>query len=635
MVDLDAIMSQTYNESTLNTTTKPLDCLNFLKSIKCLNDDFSIINKSKLTNKQDWSSIKKHINNTQDNTTHDFFVIDDNIDIFSYYKRVILIDNAGSGKSTIVKFLINNLIKNCEYTPIFIQLKDLRPHRSIFKSIIDIMSSNSQRLSQNALDELLEYDEKTIIFFEGFDEIPQCNKNSIIKELHNFINLNPNIFYFITSREDERLYSFSGFSKFSIDPLTHEQTYTLLAKYDNFGEISNELIKVLVSIKNNDAIHELLKNPLTASLLYVTYRYNREIPLNKVELYEYIYYALFTEHDCTKPGVSIRDKISNLDIDEFKELLSYIAFTLYGKNSVEYKRDTLVKTIKDYADKKQTTIHPDLVIEDLCKSISLFSKIGQSYTWVHKSFQEYFFTYYVVNFLKKKKAKNLIKQILSNSQMFQDYFNSIDLILNMDKCYFDSIAVRPFIKSFIKTYEESKKITSSLKMDTELVSLLNTIPFYVHYLSVSNITKYGLDNYYISNTGLIGRIYRGGNNEDPTTTFSSLFITLEKKIVDFIGLGNVNYSNFIKYLISKDYDLFKCYSRSQHMDLFRCQSFEEFVYSLTQTEIVKVDAVLSSGTKSACLFLLFCFLSMEQSSSYETKPILDYYKCKCFITEKT
>ena len=179
------------------------------------------------------------------------------------YNNILIIDNAGMGKSTLMKFLFLDVLEKKHIgIPFFIELRLLPTDKSIidclFEEIEDIKDATSSKVKKEFLKSMIEYGD-CIFFFDGYDEVSPDNKAIINQKLQDFINKAHKNKYFISSRPDESLSSFyNEFYQFKIKPLSKEEAYTLLTKFDNNGAISKDLITQLEKDDKFKRLHEFL-----------------------------------------------------------------------------------------------------------------------------------------------------------------------------------------------------------------------------------------------------------------------------------------------------------------------------------------------------------------------------------------
>lgn len=115
-----------------------------------------------------------------------------------------------------------------------------------------------------------------------------------------------------------------------------------------------------------------------------------------MRFYEQAFHALYSHHDATKEGGFKRFlQAENLPVDSFKEIISAFSIQSYMKNQSRFTdndiNDYLVKT------KKMVGYEFDekLVKKDLINSVCLLFLDGDKYVYTHRTFQEYFTSYYI------------------------------------------------------------------------------------------------------------------------------------------------------------------------------------------------------------------------------------------------
>lgn len=95
------------------------------------------------------------------------------------FKNILIIDNAGMGKSTLIKKIVIDSIDYSEYIPIYIELRTLT-NTPITEQINKLIGFNNLNDS-SALKRI-----PFIYFFDGIDEIPFDIKNDLIKKIKTF-----------------------------------------------------------------------------------------------------------------------------------------------------------------------------------------------------------------------------------------------------------------------------------------------------------------------------------------------------------------------------------------------------------------------------------------------------------------
>ena len=193
-------------------------------------------------------------------------------------------------------------------------------------------------------------------------------------------------------------------------------------------------------------------NPLLVSLLYLTFRFKRDIPSSKIDFYRKVYDALYESHDLTKNGYK-REKYSKLSCSEFQRVLTKLGFLCLIENINTYSKDKLIQLIINATDSPYFKEGiEDRIFRDLIETVPLITCVGFDYKWSHKSFMEYFAALYIEN----QKNKEEILTNIYNSSRFSLYLNALDFLSEINRQLFDKIFVFPVLNRFIKYIENNK-----------------------------------------------------------------------------------------------------------------------------------------------------------------------------------
>lgn len=556
-----------------------------------------------------------------------FPIINDTIKLDKYnqeklnkYNNILIIDNAGMGKSTLMKFLYLEVLKQLKHIgiPFFIELRLLPTDQSIidylFEEINDINDKYSKKIKKEFLQTIIE-DGKCIFFFDGYDEISLDNKRNITKKLQSFINKANKNKYFISSRNDESLSSFNNdFYRFSIKSLSKTEAYSLLSKFDNNSITSKNLISNLEKDNNFKILHEFLSNPLMISLLYFNFKYTSTFPNNKYEFYEDIYINLYNSHDLRKGDDFKHDKYSNLNIIDFKKILYYIGFySTFQFHKTIYTENELLSLITDAAKYYNITFVNINYLNDLSITIPLFIKIGSQYSWIHKSFQEYFTARFIYE--DNNHIENTLKNITQSKNIAQ-YSNILDFYYDIDTKAFKQYIIKDLLEKFINYMENGNTIGVALE-DNDYYAMKSAL---------------------FSKKVIISYMYDKNNIHNLNTAKNNIKIALSSKYCPkgmyyypnkyHIYLDSEDiypYATLIKLLFNKKLNIFsKITSHYQKIPLFSPNK---------KIDIVYVNHIVNNiDSLKEILHSLDRYLDNLFYSLYDI-PLLDYNKCKALLIE--
>lgn len=333
------------------------------------------------------------------------------------------------GKSTLMKRIFIDIIDQNIGIPIIVELRRLSKAKTILSEIQEQLNSINKDFDNNLLLELLA-EGGFIIILDGYDEISLTDREVVTADLQDFISKASNNEFFITSRPEKALLSFGNFQEFRINPLNKKEAFELLRKYDHQGSVSSLLIKKLQEQEMSN-IEEFLTNPLLVSLLFTAFEHKQAIPFKKYLFYRQVYDANFESHDLTKGDSYTHDKYSKLEIDDFHRVLRHLGFSCFKLQKIEFSKDEILKLISDSKEFcAGLKFNESSFLEDLLRTVPLFTQDGNYYRWAHKSLQEYFAAQFI--YLDSKEKQNAILDKLYNHSNLEKFINVIDLYYDMD-----------------------------------------------------------------------------------------------------------------------------------------------------------------------------------------------------------
>ncbi|HCN59161.1 MAG TPA: hypothetical protein DIS82_13475 [Exiguobacterium sp.] len=396
-------------------------------------------------------------------------------------RKVIIVDSAGMGKSTLLKWMFINCLTHNRGIPIFIELRRLNSENTVINELTKELSSLKYKVTEELLYDLINQGD-FIFFFDGYDEIPLNDKSEVTTDIQDFISKAHNNIFLLSSRDQASLDSFKDFFKFQIKPLEKEEAFELIKKYDGYGDLSDNLINTINQDNNYEDLKEFLTNPLMVSLLYKGFNHKQVIPLKKNLFYRQVYDALFEDHDLTKGGAYVHEKLSGLDSDDFHLVLKYFAFNSLEEGTIEYSKDKILQLLT--ISKKQTKIDFQIkkFLEDLLSSVPLFYKEGNLYRWKHKSLQEYFVAQFIC--FDSKEYQKAILTTLYNSKEFDRYINIFDLIYDSDFKSFRNYLITDFLNEAVLVNDLVEKQNELNKIQKHL--LKNILLWKSHFIVTHN-----------------------------------------------------------------------------------------------------------------------------------------------------
>ncbi|EGR2557685.1 NACHT domain-containing protein [Vibrio alginolyticus] len=385
--------------------------------------------------------------------------------------KILINDNAGMGKSTLLKMIFRYAIDSGSCIPFYIDLKTLIKDDKVIdvvEHLVGVFPSFTNVPSKDFVKCNLE-NSSYLFLFDGADEVPDKHKAKLFKEINDFTDKAKHSRFIVATRKEDRIKSnFLSFFSLNIKPLEKKEAYDLLYKC-NFENVDAEKLIEEIEKPENRAVSEFLENPLLTTLLYTAYAYKRAIPLKKNLFYKQIYDALYEGHDATKTGYFYREKKSGLGITQFEEILSSLAFIGRSEERLEYGKYELEDIIKRISSRHPTiNFSPRDFIEDITLNVPVFKKEGDTYSWQHKSIQEYFFVRRVALEKDNEKKTRLIKNIVLSSASYK-FKLVLDILYDECEVLFHDAATRCLLKTL-----QNKGVTihSDIKQDFDEFDIL-------------------------------------------------------------------------------------------------------------------------------------------------------------------
>lgn len=313
------------------------------------------------------------------------------------HKKIVVSATAGSGKSCLLKSMFISIIRsNSNLLPLFLELRKVNETKgSIFETLRADIAFYNEKFSEENLNYLLNR-EGTIVFLDGFDEVNHELKNKFTKEVNDLADRYPNLIIVVSSRPEYNLFSdWSLYNVASIQPLILSQAKEVIRRINYDNDVKERFVLALE--KNLFSNHEgFSSNPLLLTIMLVTYEQFGNIPDRVYIFYDLAYQALFNKHDISKQGFH-RERLTSLNIHEFKKVFSLFCLTTYCKQSFEVLPIELTNILERCINYFKVDVKCENMKIELLSNVPLLMRDGINYCFTHRSFQEYFTAYHLTH----------------------------------------------------------------------------------------------------------------------------------------------------------------------------------------------------------------------------------------------
>ncbi len=390
------------------------------------------------------------------------------LDLLEQHLRIVITGMAGSGKSMFLKFLYVTLCRQpIGRIPIFIELRNLNnSDLDLLQYVHSQISAIIHRFSQTQLEYCLSHG-KFVLLLDGLDEIEHQKRDKISDQILDLTFKYPRTAVLISSRPLDRFASWNEFHVGKILPLNKTQVNELIKKID-YDETTKEKFLKEVNSTIFETHEDFLSNPLLCTMMLMTFEEFAEIPSKMHIFYEQAFNVLYSRHDATKASFK-RKFYTNLPTDDFKRILTTFCLFSYVDRKVSFNEETARHYMKNAIVYETLDVSDQMMVNDLQESICLLLRDGESLSFLHRSFQEYFTALFLA-YRDAPQIGKIIETVVEN--LYED--TAIPMLVDMNKPAFEA-------KYFKKKLEKFCKDLSKVDISSNPLSVFKMIFSSIHY----------------------------------------------------------------------------------------------------------------------------------------------------------
>ena len=388
-------------------------------------------------------------------------------DIFFKSNCVTIIGAAGSGKSTLIKYLFLDAVKSKFKIPIKIELRYLNNYQGDLLKYIqeEVLKFTEIAFTDRIINRML-HSGKFVFFFDGFDEISLDRKERIAYDIIRITKKYNSCNFVLTSRPYDNVEMLESFINYYVCDLNDDEIYSFVRR--QFQKTNLELAERIIETickEESKMYKSLLRNPLLLSMFILTYEYDSNIPQRYSEYYNQVFNTLFSVHDSLSKFGYQRERRAGLDKKGYVEVLERFSFKSYFEQGFVFSRLYFDQRIEKIRADLSMEFDTEKLFQDLVVSIGILIQDGIYITYPHRSLQEYFAALYISSLAEP--IKNRVYKALFSR--FNDWtkpsFNNVGdvslliLLSELDKdCFLNHFA--------IPTLKEAKNIISNKSLDS-------------------------------------------------------------------------------------------------------------------------------------------------------------------------
>jgi hypothetical protein len=265
---------------------------------------------------------------------------------------------------------------------------------------------------------------KILLFLDGFDEVKEELRESLITEIEDLIRRHSALRIIITSRPNSGISNSTFLRVFQLCPLA-DKDYEQVIKRMGQDEKTSEII--INGIRNDAAqLSKLLTTPLMVALLMVRYRNDQSLPQNDVAFYDSLFTLLLQRHDRAKAGY-IRTKKCGEGDSALQNFFNALCFVTRKSDESSFSKSSLRKYSEESLKLMHINCDPNKILADIIEITCLIITDGDEYRFIHKNVQEY----HSALFIKEQpdeSAQQFYKAMSSHWKKWQQELHFLELI---------------------------------------------------------------------------------------------------------------------------------------------------------------------------------------------------------------
>jgi hypothetical protein len=351
--------------------------------------------------------------------------------------RTVVVDGAGMGKSTFVRRLIAQTLKDDDFVPVLLELRRIRDGDTLIEALSRQFDEINKPFDRDLLMKLFDVG-RFLFVLDGLDEVPSERQEVLLAQIEELAKAAEQSAMLLTTRPETPLPRLAGARVVTIRPLSVEQAESLVGRYDTALGISvgRRMAAEFARIPS-----KLLETPLLVALLYRTYDYTKVVEPKISTFYEELYSALYKGHDLTKTFV--RSKASDLDVASFRRLLRAFAFLVISHQKLSIHGDAEAVRLTEEAI-RLTSVQPRspaAFVDDLLLSVPLLVREGGELRFVHQSIAEWLAAEYLA--IGNPEGDKMVTRVWGGP-LHRRFMEVFDFLADVDPRMFERVVVRPF-----------------------------------------------------------------------------------------------------------------------------------------------------------------------------------------------
>jgi predicted NACHT family NTPase len=179
-------------------------------------------------------------------------------------------------------------------------------------------------------------------------------------------------------------------------------------------------------------------------MMLMTFDQFADVPSKMRVFYNQCFEVLFSKHDATKASFR-RQFLTDLQIDDFRRVLSTFCMLTLLQKKIQIPEDKIEAHAEEAIRFERMDVKPRALVKDFSESASVMLHDGRFYSFIHRSFQEYFTAVFIA-----ERQHEMIPQIIDHFIHDLDATSVIALLHEMNPTALEETYLRPQLKKLRK-----------------------------------------------------------------------------------------------------------------------------------------------------------------------------------------
>lgn len=367
--------------------------------------------------------------------------------LFEINQKLIISGSGGMGKSTLMRHLLLNSIRETSYIPIFVELRSLNDtDNDIIAFIYRSMTIHGFSIDYDFFVDSLNTG-SYIFLFDGLDEVTEDKLRIIVNAIQDFSNKYRDNRFIVSTRPMWNCDILNPYTVVDMCGLSKRQSLSLISKIRYDQSRKDKFLKDLdEKLYNKHA--SFAANPLLLSMMLLTYDEHSCIPEQLTDFYEQAFMTLFNIHDSRKNFS--REIFSKLEYGPFKEVFSHFCFQTFFLSHYRFTESMLYDYLENTKKRLKIQFSTKGYFKDLVNLVCMIVYDGLQLRFIHRSFQEYFAAVYVTSLSDDTQVK-ILRPLLEEPGRYSAF---LELLCSLEeKRYYRNVVI-PVFEDLMQKFEE-------------------------------------------------------------------------------------------------------------------------------------------------------------------------------------